>query len=139
MPLQVLNVTLLQEIKCYEDALNLYETMENTRSQLEIMLQAALAQVQHAMREVQTVEDQIFEADIQAGRARTIIRKCGFADILQRKNCKGIIKITESNCTSYSLYLTFQPIHITQLDTLRPLPDFKLEELTSLSLWTNSS
>ena len=132
MLLQLEGLTLVQEIKCYEDAWNLYESVESNRSQLEIMLQAALAQAQQALREVRIVEDQLFEADIQAGRARTIIRNSGFADILQRKNCIGI-KITESNCLSHSLYLIFLAIHITQQDTLRPL----LEELTSQSLWTN--
>lgn len=129
----------LQEINCYEDALNLYETTERNRSQLEINLQAALALAQKAMREVRTVEDQLFEADIEAGRARTIIQKCGFADILQRKSCKAIqvVKITETNGMSYSLDLTFlASIYITQLHALQQLLDS--EELPSLLLWTNS-
>lgn len=95
------NIKLLQ---CYEDALNLYKTLESNRSQLQTMLQAALAHVRQAMREVQIVEDQLLEADLQTGRARTIIKKSGFADVLRRKNCIGI-KVTESNCASHFLYL----------------------------------
>ena len=86
---------MFQEIKCYEDALKLYETVENNRSQLETMLQDALAQVQQAMREVQIVEDELLEADLQAGRARTIIRNSGFADVLQQKNRTIGIKIVK--------------------------------------------
>lgn len=88
-------------------------------------MQAALAQAQRAMREVTNAEDQSFEVDLQAGRARTIIKKSGFADVLQRKNCVGI-KITESNIQTN--------IHILQLDTLRPF----LEDLISLLHWTNN-
>jgi hypothetical protein len=80
------NLTLIQEIKCYEDALNLYEKVESNRSQLKTMLQDVLAQARQAMKEVQIVEDQLFEADLQASRARTIIKKSGFADVLQKKN-----------------------------------------------------
>lgn len=66
------------------------------------MLQSALAQVRQAMREVQFAEDQLFEANLEASRARTIIRENGFADILQQKNCIGI-KITQLNCSSHFL------------------------------------
>jgi hypothetical protein len=94
---------LLQEIKCYEDALKLYETVESNRNQLEMELEAAQAHARQAMREVQNVEDQLFEADRQAGKARTIIKECGFADVFRRKN--SIIKITESNCSSFSVFI----------------------------------
>jgi hypothetical protein len=99
------NLTLFQEIKCYEDALNLYETVERNRSQLETMLQAALAEARRAMREVTNAEDRLLEADLQVGRARTIIKKCGFASVLERKNCIGV-KITESNC-SFFFYIYY--------------------------------
>lgn len=95
---------MLQEIKCYEDALNLYETVESNRNQLEMELEVAQAHARRAMREVQNVEDRLFEADLQAGKARTIIRECGFADVLHRKNSLGI-KITESNCSSFSVFI----------------------------------
>ena len=55
-------------LQCYEDALNLYETVESNRSQIETMLQAAIAHARRAMREVQIAEDQLLEADLQAGR-----------------------------------------------------------------------
>lgn len=113
-----MNLTLIQEIKCYEDALNLYEKVESNRSQLKTMLQDVLAQARQAMKEVQIVEDQLFEADLQASRARTIIKKSGFADVLQKKNFVGI-RITESNCSSPSPHLLLQGVHITpQLDSL---------------------
>lgn len=105
MLLQGVNLTFFQEIKCYEDALSLYETVERNRSQLEIMLQTALAHARRAMREVTMAEDQLLEADLRVGRARTIIKESGFADVLHRKNCIGI-RITESNCSSHSLSTT---------------------------------
>ena len=77
------NLTVLQEVKCHEEALNLYETVEKKRSQLESTLQAALDHARQAWREVQIVKDQLFEADLLAGRARIIIKKSGFADVLQ--------------------------------------------------------
>ena len=95
--LQGVNLTPPQEIKCYEDALNLYETVESNRCHLETMSQAALDQARQAMREVQIAEDQLYEANLQVGRARSTIKESGFADILQRKSCIGI-KVTESNC-----------------------------------------
>jgi hypothetical protein len=47
------------------------------------MLHTALDHAHQALREVQIAEDQLFEADLLAGRARTIIKKSGFADVLQ--------------------------------------------------------
>jgi hypothetical protein len=96
-------------------------------------LQVALAQARKAMNEVQKVEEKLFEADLQAGRARTIIKKSGFADVLRRKN--SIIQITESNCMSHSLYLMLlASTHIIQLvDALQPF----LEDFTSQSHWTS--
>jgi hypothetical protein len=76
--------------------MNMYETMESKRLQLETTLQIALAQVRKAMKEVQIVEDQLFEADLEAGRARNAIKNSGFGDVLLQKNCSGIL-ITESN------------------------------------------
>ena len=97
------------------------------------MLQVALAQARKAMNEVQKVEEKLFEADLQAGRARTIIKKSGFGDVLRRKN--SMIHITESNCMSRSFYLMFlASTHITQLDDLQQF----LEDFTSQSHWTNS-
>ena len=80
----------------------MYETVESNRDRLETMLQAAIARARQAMREVRIVEDQLFEADLEASRARTIIKDNGFADVLQRKDCIGI-KITQSNCSSHFL------------------------------------
>ena len=82
--------------------MNLYETVESNRDRLETMLQAAITRARQAMREVRIVEDQLFEADLEASRARTIIKENGFADVLQRKDCIGI-KITRSNCSSHFL------------------------------------
>ena len=106
--------------------------MESQRSQLEFTLQAALDQARQAMREVQIIEHQLFEADLQAGRARLIIKKSGFGDVLLQKIFRGIT-ITKSNCASYFLYLTFLAIHIMQLGALQ----LDLEDLTFLSRWTN--
>lgn len=77
----------------------MYEKVESDRNQLEFTLQAALDQARQAMREVQIIEHQLFEADLQAGRARIIIKKSGFGDVLLQRNFTGI-KITESNCVS---------------------------------------
>ena len=123
---------MIQEIQCYEDAVNLYEKVESNRNQLKTMLQDVLARARQVAKEVGIIEDQLFEADLQASRARTIIKKSGFADVLQKKNWVGI-KITESNCSSPSLYLLLQAVHITQLDSLQLIPADK----NSLSHWTN--
>lgn len=68
------------------------------------------------MREVQIAEDQLLEADLQAGRAWTIIKKSGFADVLRQTNHIGI-KVTESKCSSQSLYLIFGHSHHTAKHT----------------------
>ena len=57
--------------------------LERNRSQTETMLQAALAEARWAMWEVTNAEDHLLEADLQVGRARNIIKKCGFADVLE--------------------------------------------------------
>ena len=50
--------------------------------QHEPTLNPALPHAQQAMKDVQDAEDQLHEADLQAGRAWYIIKKNGFPDIL---------------------------------------------------------
>ena len=81
-------------------------------------LEATQAQACQAMKEVQVIEDRLLEANLQAGKARAIIRECGFTDVLLQKNFIGI-KITESNCSSFSLSIVPNYSHHTlQVDTL---------------------
>jgi hypothetical protein len=86
--------------------MNLYEFTESKRTELEIKLQVAQAQVRKAMKEAQMVENQLFEADLQAGSARNAIKNSGFGDILLQKNHSAVI-ITESNGTPHFLYNSF--------------------------------
>jgi hypothetical protein len=47
------------------------------------MLKRALAQVQDAVRQVQNAEDKLAQTDMRIGKARWVIKQCGFGEVMK--------------------------------------------------------
>jgi hypothetical protein len=68
----------------FEEALILYSTCEAERRELEFALQFAQAELQRAEQKFQHARNGLTKAEFRAGRIRVLIKRRGFAKILQQ-------------------------------------------------------
>lgn len=72
-------------IRSYEDAQHLHSTTEAERHELENALQVAQNGVKDAIQKLRYARKRLTRAEFRAGRARNMIKKSGFSEILQRR------------------------------------------------------
>lgn len=70
----------------YQEAQFLYSMCETERSEQEIALQVAQAGLQLAKRKFQYARKRLTNVEFRLGRARYMIKKGGFSDILRQKS-----------------------------------------------------
>ena len=92
----------------YQEAHFLYSTSEEERCEQEIVLQVTQAGLQHAKQKVQYARKRLTKAELRLGRARYMIKKGGFSDVLQQKSCvkcRPAVKVHRTYIPSYFLNL----------------------------------